>query len=293
MKRAVSSARGKIMEDYINKTPPLPKEEVARLIDLAQAGDLQARNILLETHYTMIWRLARLVGARFEKNTFTVDDLFQEGCLFFFEAIDKYSSSRLGKDGRPKDFLLYAYLRVYWRLIAFVLQKGYQIHQSFALITRQLKAQKALSSLEQKLGRAVGIVDLASELKQEETEVAEVLFGAIDLTHSLDDAIGDNRDFTYHDVLADAEADNFVEQLEKKDLLQQLLRSLASPFYDKEREVLQMHFNLLDQELFEIVPLQVIGDRLGFSSEWVRRTINKAITVIRRKNKVKVLNKPL
>lgn len=73
----------------ISKSPRLSDAEVKDALRRAQAGDVAARDKLVEANLRLVACLARRLdpeGKRF-------DDLFQVGCLALFKAIDKFDLS--------------------------------------------------------------------------------------------------------------------------------------------------------------------------------------------------------
>ncbi len=75
------------------KSQPLPSDEQIQLVVLAQAGDMAARDRIVEATLPLV----RHIAYQFAPNAagFEVDDLIQEGCFALLEAI-RYFKPALG-----------------------------------------------------------------------------------------------------------------------------------------------------------------------------------------------------
>lgn len=71
--------------DEIRKYKPLGQEEERYLIELAQKGDTEARNAIIESQLKFVVAIARRA-----KTNICLDDLINEGNIGLIKAIDKY-----------------------------------------------------------------------------------------------------------------------------------------------------------------------------------------------------------
>lgn len=82
----------KALEGLLASEPPSAEEE-ARLAWKVANGDRQARTTLIVRNLRLVWHMAKQYKWR-ETPAYDRDDLFQEGCLGLFRAIDKFDPAR-------------------------------------------------------------------------------------------------------------------------------------------------------------------------------------------------------
>src|SRR5690625_576082 len=67
----------------------LSDEEVKELILKSQAGDRDARNLLVSRNTRLVWSVVQ----RFMNRGYEADDLFQIGCIGLIKSVDKFDLS--------------------------------------------------------------------------------------------------------------------------------------------------------------------------------------------------------
>ena len=72
-------------------------EETAVLIERSQAGDKEARGVLIEENLGLV----RHIVKRFTGRGYDTEDLFQIGCIGLIKAIDKFDLNFGGAFFRP------------------------------------------------------------------------------------------------------------------------------------------------------------------------------------------------
>ena len=70
--------------------PPLPREEEAVLLERLTAGDLEARQTLIERNLRLVVYIAR----RFENTGINIEDLISIGTIGLIKAINTYRSDK-------------------------------------------------------------------------------------------------------------------------------------------------------------------------------------------------------
>ena len=242
--------------------------ESRRLVERAQAGDLQAREQLINQLLPLVSSLAR----RYRTEGLEQTDLIQEGVVGLLRALERYEPER----GVP--FAAYA---TWW------IRQGLQEARSDFIRPFRLppKALRQLSQLKsehqhiyQREQRSAGVQELADRTNID-LDQANALVAADVRVRSLDEPIGSGGEGdlgSLGDLLEDplaAEAyENVVEALAGKQL-----RALLSRLTDRERDVIRARFG------FDTTPQRLIeiGEELGVSAERVRQIEERALAKLR------------
>lgn len=74
-----------------NREAPLSTDELNILIQKAQAGDVNSRNIVVERNIGLVLRIA---GKQYIKDAYDREDYFQEGVFGLIRAVEKFDVSR-------------------------------------------------------------------------------------------------------------------------------------------------------------------------------------------------------
>lgn len=203
----------------------LTQEETLALIPLAQAGDKQAQNDLVEGHQA----LARAVSNRFANRGLDYDDLFQVGCLGLFKAIMRFDPSY------GVMFSTYAVPMIAGEIKRFLRDDG-PIKVSRSLRELATKAFTVKREWENRTGSEISLSQLAQELNVSPEELAAAL-DAMRPVSSLQEPVGSGDDQrTYIDQVADPKAGE--ELAVDKMLLRQLLETLN----DREKQIILLRY---------------------------------------------------
>ena len=76
--------------DSLKNFKPLGKDEEFKLLELAQKGDINARNIIMKSHLQFVIKIAK----RFRKSGLDLEDLISEGNFGLIKAIEKFDPKR-------------------------------------------------------------------------------------------------------------------------------------------------------------------------------------------------------
>lgn len=114
--------------EIIQERTQLPCEEVKRLVLLAQQGDLEARNRIVEDSCWIIRAVNQKYG-----NT---EDGFQQGFLGLISAIDKY------KVGEKTKFSTYAYFWIEQKIGRYVSKDTYRASHHLIYLFKEMKKFK-------------------------------------------------------------------------------------------------------------------------------------------------------
>lgn len=139
-------------------------ESTLELIKLAQNGDVDARDQIIDKNTGLVWSVVR----RFRNRNVETEDLFQIGCIGLIKAVDKFDASFNVR------FSTYAVPMILGEIRRYFRDDG-SIKVSRSLKELSLKARDLSERLEQKLGRPPSINELAEALGEEPENVVHAL----------------------------------------------------------------------------------------------------------------------
>jgi RNA polymerase primary sigma factor len=247
--------------------PDAERDDLNDLVRRAQAGDLHAREELIERMLPLINSIARAYRtARLEHA-----DLVQQGCVGVLRALSGFDP------GRGVPFPAYAAL---W-----VRQALQELRSDFIRPLRlPPKALRQLAQLKSEHYRIyaqehrdASVAELAAATAIDRDQV-EALLRADAATRSIDEPVAglEGEIGTLGDLLEDPlSADQYEEVLDS--IAGRQLRALLAHVTEREREIVDSRFG------FErpAEKLTAIGSRLGISAERVRQIEERALTKLR------------
>ncbi len=232
--------------------------QTLRLIKLAQDGDQDAKDMLINEHYPLVKSVIR----RYRNKGIDYDDLFQLGCVGFVKAINNFDTSYNVR------FSTYAVPMIAGEVKRFLRDDGY-IKVSRAIKSQAIEINRYLDSLPAD-SPAPSITDIAEKFN---LEPQEVVF-AMDSTRypvSLSTPVDSNEEgsVTLGERIAtqeeeDSKLDHFI--------LKQLIESLSP----RDRKIIIMRY-YRDKTQSEI------AKELGVSQVQVSRIENKVLQNMRKK----------
>jgi RNA polymerase sigma-B factor len=192
----------------------------------------------------------------------TPEDLTQTARAGLIAAIDRYDPDR----GNP--FVPYAVACVVGELKRHLRDTSWRLHVPRPLKEQALRLWRAVDGLQQTLGRAPTIRELAAHLEVREGEVLEALAAATSRREvSLDQPAGDDADLRLGDLLAAPGA-----REEPEDLL--ALPAMVAALPELERKIVAMRF-------FQDLDQDAIAARVGCSQMHVSRLQRRALARMR------------
>lgn len=229
-------------------------ERMLNDLRLAQAGDKAAAGRLVEENSGLIWSVAR----RFFGRGAEPDDLYQLGCLGFLKAIAGFDPDF------GTQFSTYAVPKITGEIRRFLRDDG-TVKVSRSIKERSQRIKNSRGLLEQRLGRAPLLSELAAELglTPEEIAFAETATGPAE---SLQRETGEEG-FTLEHILCDLYGEErMIEHI--------ALRCAIESLPEKERKTLYLrYYHGFTQEKTARV--------LGVSQVQISRLERKAINQLR------------
>jgi RNA polymerase primary sigma factor len=266
-KREISTSFEDNLKAYfsqIKKAKLLTFEEELELSRRIQAGDEQARTLLIESNLRLVVRIAK----SYLTPEVSILDLIQEGNLGLMRAASKYDFRKQVR------FSTYASWWIKQSIVRSLSNKKRVIRLPHRQEEKLRKINKVYNNLSQVLMREPTLLEIAEEIGLQEDEVASIINSSISVA-SLDSSLsGDSG--SLHDVVEDM---SFNPELE---LMQKTLREDTLRFLDglqeKERQILLYRFSFASGKRYT---LKKIGDELGISPETVRQIEIRALKKLR------------
>lgn len=195
---------------------------IEEMIACAQAGDMDAKELLVKENAGLIWSVAR----RFTGRGVESDDLYQLGCLGFLKAVDGFDSSF------GTQFSTYAVPKIAGEIRRFLRDDG------AVKVSRSIKEQAAQISVKRNmliglLGRDPTLTELSEQtgFSPEEIAVVETAMSAVESIHQSSGEDG----FSLESVLTDTESE---ETMIEKMALRQAINCLP----DREKNVIHLRY---------------------------------------------------
>ncbi len=223
-------------------------EEVSVLIAKSQAGDKNAREVLIENNLGLVHHIVK----RFLGRGHDAEDLFQIGSIGLMKAIDKFDLSYDVK------FSTYAVPMISGEIKRFLRDDG-MVKVGRTLKENGFKVKIAREKLTQRLGREPHIQEVAAEAQLTEEEVVMAMEAGAEVESIYQSVYqSDGSEIYLVDKLVSEDRDK--EELLNHMLLEQLLQELD----EKERELINMRY-------FQEQTQTEVAKRLGISQVQVSR----------------------
>ena len=225
------------------------------LIAKCQAGDEQAKEVILKQNAGLIWSVVK----RFSGKGTETEDLYQLGCLGFLKAVDGFDL-QFGTQ-----FSTYAVPKIAGEIRRFLRDDG-AIKVSRSIKERGATIKTAHNALQQKLGRDPTIQELSDHTGISVDEIVEAE-SALSVVESIYQSAGGDG-FSLEDVLTDTQGeDQVLEQIS--------LRQAIGCLPEKEKMVIKLrYFHGLTQERTAKI--------LSVSQVQVSRIEKKALIILRK-----------
>lgn len=205
------------------KQTHLKDDELRRLIQSSQSGDLAARDLIVQSNLRLVWSVVQ----RFLNRGYEPDDLYQIGCIGLLKSVDKFDLSFEVK------FSTYAVPMIIGEIQRFIRDDG-TVKVSRSLKEMANKIRRAKEELSKNFGRVPTVNELAEflELTPEEVILAQEASRTPSSIHetvyendgdpiTLLDQMADNNDTKWFDKITLKEA---IEELDERERLIVYLR---------------------------------------------------------------------
>lgn len=220
-------------------------------------------NTLTEHNLALVASLAK----RRLHPAFDIQELINEGGIALLESIDRYNPHK------GAELSTFVVPKIHWRMSSMIQQYPRTVRlPSYvtAILKRMIETEAALM---QRLEREPTAAEIAAELGISEEEVRERLSqarGAVSLNALLRGRGGEETETTVGDLISDPRAEADFTRI----FADQGFSEAISELPDQERRIIELRY-------VEGMTLQAIGDRLGFSREWISQLEDRALRQLR------------
>lgn len=230
----------------------LKDHEVKELIERSQAGDQEARDLIVQKNMRLVWSVVQ----RFINRGYEPDDLFQIGCIGLLKSVDKFDLSYDVK------FSTYAVPMIIGEIQRFIRDDG-TVKVSRSLKETGNKIRKVKDDLTKRFGRAPTITEIADELEITPEDVV-LAQEASRTPSSIHETVyeNDGDPITLLDQIADHSEAKWFDKI----ALQEAIRGLD----ERERLIVYLRY-YKDQTQSEV------AGRLGISQVQVSRLEKKIL----------------
>jgi len=245
-------------------------EEISVLIAKAQAGDGQARDILIEENLGLVHHIVK----RFAGRGYDMEDLFQTGTIGLIKAIDHFD---LNYDVK---FSTYAVPLIAGEIKRFLRDDG-MVKVSRSLKDINWKLHQASREFMHKNGREPGLEELCS-ISGIAREDAVLAIGAAVEVESLSKTVyeGDGKEIQLLDQVASQPLDGQWEDTEKNRLLDRmLLKQLLEELPQNQQQLIYLRY-------YQDKTQTQIAKELGMSQVQVSRMEKRILIQMRKKAKL-------
>jgi len=234
----------------------LTDEMVRQLISDSQAGDLKARDTLVNSNIRLVWSVVQ----RFLNRGYEADDLFQIGCIGLLKAIDKFD---LNFDVK---FSTYAVPMIIGEIQRFLRDDG-TVKVSRSLKELAHKVRRVKDELSKKLGKLPTVLEVAEEMGISPEEVVYAQ-EANRPPSSIHETVfeNDGDPITLMDQISDNEEEKWFDKIALKEAMNKLT--------DREKLIVYLRY-FKDQTQSEV------AERLGISQVQVSRLEKKILRTMK------------
>ncbi|MBU0494904.1 MAG: RNA polymerase sigma factor RpoD [Chloroflexi bacterium] len=258
----------------ISRIPLLTAEEEIDLAKRIEAGDLVARQKLIEANFRLVVSIAKKYVGR----GVSFLDLIQEGNIGLIRAVQKFDYTRGYK------FSTYATWWIRQAITRSIADQARTIRIPVHMVERINKLIRTSRRLAQELGREPSIEDIAVELELSPSQVANILKIA-QQPLSLEMPVGEEGDSSLGDFIEDQQLPVPAEAASDQ-LLKEQISAILDTLNPRESRILQLRFGLRNERTHT---LEEVGRKFGVTRERIRQIEAKALRKLRHPSRAKKL----
>jgi len=258
----------------IGKVDLLTPEEEIQLAILIKKGDHKSLEKLTKANLRFVVSVAK----QYQNQGLSLGDLINEGNLGLIKAAKRFDETRGFK------FISYAVWWIRQSILQALAEQSRIVRLPLNRVGALNKIGKAYSNLEQEYEREPNANELATELKMNESEIADTL--KISGRHvSMDAPFAQGEDNSLLDIIENDELPAPDTRLISESLKAEIERALSS-LSEREAEVIKLYYGLNEEHS---LTLEEIGDKFNLTRERVRQIKEKAIRRLRHASRSKNL----
>jgi RNA polymerase primary sigma factor len=259
----------------INNTALLTREQERDLARRIRKGDETALHALVKANLRFVVSIAK----QYVNQGLSLADLVNEGNLGLIKAAYRFDEKRGYK------FISYAVWWIRQAMLQALAEQSRIVRLPLNRAGTLYRIGKAARQLDQELGRAPEVSEIAEKLKLPHDEVRDTMQIAnshlsLDASFSNDQEENSLVDYLADDNLESPDEQTYVNAL--SDDMQKALDTLT----DRERAILSLYFGIEGEEP---LTLEEIGKRMNLTRERIRQIKEKAILRLRHNSRSKYL----
>jgi RNA polymerase primary sigma factor len=245
----------------------IDSDEQTKLVLLAQKGDKEAQDKLINSNLKFVVTIAR----QYLGQGMPLEDLISEGNLGIIKAIEYYNTNHDTK------FLTYASWWIRQSILSALTEQNRQVRLPANRIGIIQQYNKAVIQMEQELNRSVSDNEVISELGLDASDVVRQF--SVSYNVELEEGT------TLLDLLPNPESESPDAGLIRESQTQEIRRALKM-IPERECMILKLYYGFDEPRSYT---LEEIGVKLSLTRERIRQLRNKAIKDLRRLNRRKKL----
>ncbi|MFC6332337.1 RNA polymerase sporulation sigma factor SigF [Paenibacillus septentrionalis] len=239
--------------------PFLDDVEVKRLIALSQAGDMSARDRLVNSNVRLVWSVVQ----RFMNRGYEPEDLFQIGCIGLLKSVDKFDLSYDVK------FSTYAVPMIIGEIQRFLRDDGtIKVSRSLKEMANKVRKMKdelsktmgrlpTISEVAERLGITPEDVIFAQEANKPPTSIHETVFENDGDPITLMDQIADESQENWFDKMALAEAIEGLSERERTIVYLRYYRDKTQSEVASRLGISQVQVSRLEKKILKLIKDQI------------------------------------
>ena len=242
-----------------------PQQEIA-LAARIQRGDAAAREHMIRANLRFVIKIPR----EYENLGMPLLDLINEGNIGLMRAVEKFDPAKGGK------LSTYAVLWIKQQIRRALASQGKTIRLPIHVADKIYELTQAEVRLRHQLGREANEEELADELDTTLARLTKLRHAALRPT-SLDAPLGEDRNRTVAEVVADDNARSPFEQL-RDQMEKGMVRQLVAQLSEREARIIRFRFGL---DGGEERTLEDVGRKFNLTRERIRQLQNLALQKLR------------
>jgi len=252
--------------DDIANSKPLSREREVELSARIQAGDITARDEMVQANLRFVVDVAK----KYQNRGLSLSDLISAGNLGLLTAAERFDGTKGYK------FISYAV----WWIRQSILQTIAEHARTVRLPLNKVSLLKDISKASQRLGQGregdPGIEEIAEELDVPAEEVLETMLSARTV-RSLDEAFEEDDERSLLNILADSSQETPDADVLRESAREQL-EGVLNSLDDRELRIIRLYFGLDGNEA---LTLEQIGGLMGLTRERIRQLKERALSKLR------------
>ncbi len=261
-----SPSLGKYLVDISKEQMVAPEEEV-RLARLIKEGSKEAVERLVKANLRFVVSVAK----QYQGQGLALSDLINEGNIGLMKAAQRFDDSRGFK------FISYAVWWIRQSILQAISEQAKMIRLPHNKMVLKNKIKNSYTSLEQELGRAPSVEEIAEVLGLQPEEISATLeLGSQHI--SLDAPLTEEEDGNLLDTLQNPNASSTDDKLSRRSSLKQELRRSLDTLDSRQQQMICYFFGIgVEYPL----SLEAIAIKFDLTPERVRQIKDKAISKLR------------